>query len=90
VATELIGRCAYFRTERLTLAERAQVHGRCDGDTFEVWGVLDGHIRVEWDGEPLEVDAVGWVLLPAVLGPYIISAEAGATLLRVITPEPAH
>lgn len=90
VATELIGRCDYFRTERLALSEQAQVHGNCDGDTFEVWGVLDGRIRVEWNGEPLEIDAVGWVLLPAVLGPYTISAEAGATLLRVVTPEPAR
>lgn len=90
VPTELIGHCAYFRTERLSLTESAQVHGLCDGDTLEIWGVLDGQIRLEWEGDPLEIDAVGWVLLPAMLGAYTISATEDATLLRVTTPEPAR
>lgn len=88
VSTELIGHCAYFRTERLAMSESSQVHGLCDGDTMEIWGVIDGQIRLEWEGEALTIDAVGWVLLPASLGAYTISAMQDSTLLRVTTPEP--
>ena len=42
---ELIGECAYFRTERFELAPGASYAGECDGVTFEIWGVRRGAPR---------------------------------------------
>jgi mannose-6-phosphate isomerase len=86
-ATELIGECAYFRTERLRMAVDETIAGACDGSTFEIWGVLRGAVRVDWAGESISLRAVDWVLLPAALGHFSITATADCELLRVITPE---
>lgn len=83
---ELIGECQYFRTERLRLDTARVMTGRCDGSTYEVWGVLQGEAEIAWRGEPMRLGAVSWVLLPAALGDFEVRAGAGAELLRVITP----
>lgn len=85
--TELIGECAYFRTERLRLVAGETVHGVCDGSTFEIWGALQGAVRMDWAGDSVALHAVDWVLLPAAMGPFSITATADCVLLRVITPE---
>jgi mannose-6-phosphate isomerase len=68
----------YFVTERIEMDEGASYGGNCDGSTLEIWGVIGGAATVA--AEPLE--AVRFVLLPAALGPFIVSAPRGATLLR--------
>ena len=89
VPTEVIGECRYFRTERLTTTAGASIPGRCDGATFEIWGVLDGGLTLSWDGAPVTLAAVGWVLVPAGLGDFAITTPVPSTLLRVVTPESA-
>lgn len=74
----LLCRNRYFTTERVELAPGASFSGRCDGSTLEIWGVVSGAAIVA--GEDLA--AVRFVLLPAALGPFTVSAPAGATLLR--------
>ncbi len=83
---QLLASCAYFETQRLRLSPGATVEGRCDGSTFEAWAVLEGTTRLEWDGDPLDLDAVQWLLLPAAMGEYRFTARGEATLLRVRTP----
>jgi mannose-6-phosphate isomerase len=83
---ELIGECEYFRTERMRLDAARTLPGRCDGSTYEVWGVLQGEAELGWRGEPVRLDAVSWALLPAALGEFEVRAGAGSELLRVITP----
>ncbi len=86
VRHEEIGVCPYFQTERLTMATESHYGGACNGDTFEIWGVLEGQATVEWSGAPLRLAAVAWTLLPAALGEFSIRAHESSTLLRVFTP----
>jgi len=88
IESQLLASCPYFETRRLELGSEAVFEGRCDGATFEAWAVIGGHARLGWAGGALELDAVQWVLLPAALGDFNLTAADGATLLQVITPEP--
>lgn len=75
--------CEYFQTERLTLPAGGEFFGLCDGDTFEIFGVLQGKATVQWDGQPVVLNAVNWVLIPADLGEFQVVAEEKSVLLRV-------
>ncbi|MEZ4622670.1 MAG: type I phosphomannose isomerase catalytic subunit [Caldilineaceae bacterium] len=55
---EQLATCAYFETERITLPKGHAFYGLCDGSTFEIWAVLAGSVTVDWDGEPLVLDAI--------------------------------
>jgi mannose-6-phosphate isomerase len=68
----------YFTTERVTMDVATRFSGRLDGSTFEIWGALEGKVRVN----EVELTAVQFCLLPAALGRYTITAETPATLLR--------
>lgn len=87
VPTEVIGECVYFRTERLRLQAGERYVGGCDGETFEIWGVMQGQVECTWQGDPLALAAVSWVLLPAALGEFAVSATQNSTLLRVVRPD---
>jgi mannose-6-phosphate isomerase len=84
---EQIGICDYFETERLTMPAGSSFFGLCDGETFEIWAVLSGEATLAWDGEPLSLRGVSWVLLPAELGEFQLTAEQESVLLRVVTPD---
>jgi mannose-6-phosphate isomerase len=87
---EEIGHCAYFQTERLVLPSGSAFSGTCDGSTFEIWAVLEGEAIVSWAREPLAISAVGWILLPAALGDFQVTATEDSVLLRVFTPPVAE
>ncbi len=84
---ELIGECGYFRTERIYLRGGDRFEGECNGETFEIWGVLSGAVAVQSGGGNVALDAVDWALLPAALGQFVVEATGDATVLRVFTPE---
>jgi mannose-6-phosphate isomerase len=84
--TEQIGECAYFRTERVRMATGQVYTGCADGNTLEVWGVLEGQAILSWAGEPVALPAVSWALVPAALGDFQIQATTPSVLLRVVTP----
>lgn len=84
---ERLVQCRYFETERITLPAGHEFYGLCDGSTFEIWAVLQGAVTLSSDADPLRLQAVQWVLLPAELGEFQISAEEDAVLLRVVTPD---
>lgn len=83
---ELIGQCPYFQTERVLLAAGESYSGVCNGGSFEIWGALSGALELSWGGAPIALEGVDWVLLPAALGEYQITAQRESTLLRIMTP----
>ncbi len=84
---ELLVECPYFRTERIFMPAGGAFFGLADGATFEIFGVLEGAATVEWEGDPVTLSAVDWVLIPADLGEFQIVADDACTLLRVFVPE---
>jgi mannose-6-phosphate isomerase len=87
VARDELCRSPYFVVEKVSLAEDARYEGRCDGATFEIWGIVSGSAEIGWDGQTASFAAVRFVLLPAALGAFTVSAARPATLLRVYAPE---
>lgn len=71
----------YFSTDQVELRAGADYRGFCDGSTMEIWGCVEGQIRVN----DLTLDAVRFTLLPAALGEFHIRAEKDAVLLRTYT-----
>lgn len=86
VPTEVIGVSQYFRTERLRMDAGQRWSGEADGRTLEIWGVLAGEALLQWAGEPVRLQGVSWVLVPAALGEFSVTTASESVLLRVITP----
>lgn len=87
---EIITACPYFNVEKITFKRaEAAFKGRCDGSTFEIWGTMSGRSRLVWAGEPLELPAIQFTLLPATLGQFEIEATVPSTSLRVYVPRTA-
>jgi mannose-6-phosphate isomerase len=85
---ELLVTCPYFRTEKLTFAQAGvSFAGHCNGTTFEIWGLLSGVGRVVWAGEPLELSAIRYALLPAALGDFQIEVMEPSVFLRIYVPD---
>jgi mannose-6-phosphate isomerase len=83
---EQLAACPYFETERLTMPAGNEFFGLCEGETFELWAVLQGRATIYSDAEPLALTAVQWALLPAALGEFQVQADQDAVLLRVFVP----
>jgi hypothetical protein len=84
---EMITACRYFNVERVTLKEAgAAFTGNGAGQTFEIWGTMSGRCQIEWAGQPLELPAIRFTLLPAVLGEFKVVALEPSVLLRVYVP----
>ena len=75
---ELLCRTPYFVTERLTLDAGVEFGGERNGDTLEIWGVLEGEVSING----LTLGAVRFCLLPAALGEFAVTATSRTTLLR--------
>jgi mannose-6-phosphate isomerase len=84
---EVIAACPYFNVEKFTFyKENGSFTGVCNGATFEIWGAISGHSRVLWSGQPLDLPAIRFTLLPAMLGEFTIKTTEPATFLRVYVP----
>ncbi len=79
-------RCPLFVLEEMWLDEGATFCVAADGTTFEIWACLDGAASVEWEGQPVGLPAVQFVLVPAGLGPCAIRALAPSHLVRIYVP----
>lgn len=86
VGVEEIAHCGYFHTERILIGADRVYTGECTGESFEIWAVLSGSVRLDWAGSGIDLTGVSWVLLPASLGAYRLTAGKESMLLRVITP----
>jgi mannose-6-phosphate isomerase len=85
IRRSLLCRNEYFVTERVEMAAGAIFEGNCDGRTLEIWGVLRGEVVVNGVGvtaDATSVTAVQFVLLPAAMGQFTLSALTSSTLLR--------
>lgn len=88
IVQEQIGLCEYFCTERLQLPAGKTYSGSCNGDTFEIFAVLEGSFTLEWEGASPPIQrSISWTLLPAALGDFQIKAESDSVILRIFTPE---
>ena len=74
----------YFATERVEMSAGATFNGECDGRTLEIWGIISGNGRVN----DLTLNAIDFVLLPAALGPFGVTAKSDAVFLRTYVPTP--
>jgi mannose-6-phosphate isomerase len=68
----------YFVTERVEMAAGALYQGKCNGDSLEIWGLIEGCAQVN----AVQLEAVRFALLPAALGDFSVRADSKATLLR--------
>ena len=84
---EILASCPHFQTERITLEPGQSDRGHCDGNTCEIWAVLEGTATVSSSHEPVTLHGVDWVLLPANLGDFEVTATTHTTLLRVFVPD---
>lgn len=75
--------CPYFRAERLTGQKGAVWNDNCDGSSFQIWGTMSGRASLHWEGEPVEMQGVSWLLLPAALGAFEIRAATDCVLLKI-------
>ena len=86
VGVEEIAHCGYFHTERILIGADRVYTGECTGESFEIWAVLSGSVRLEWGDSGIDLVGVSWLLLPASLGAYRLTASKESMLLRVVTP----
>ncbi len=79
---------AYFVTERVEMAPQTRYAGQTDGETLEIWGVIQGQAVAVGGGEQVVMPAVQFVLMPASLGPFTIYSQTDSVLLRTYLPRP--
>jgi len=73
----------YFTVERVEMASGSKFLGDCTGETFEIWGLLEGNMRLATGSGEYAFSPVRFVLLPAALGPFRLVSETETTLLRI-------
>jgi mannose-6-phosphate isomerase len=76
----------YFVVEELNIDQGVTYRGACDGSTMEIWGCVRGEADLEWEGEPVHLPAIRYVLLPATLGAFRVTARQPSTCLRTYLP----
>jgi mannose-6-phosphate isomerase len=81
-----LARNRYFVAEKLELKDGASYRGLCDGTTLEIWGCIAGRAAVCWAGEPVQLPAIRYTLLPAALGRFAVTASEPSVCLRVYLP----
>ena len=87
VRREVIAECDKFVVERLAMRAGAEFEMILGGETFEVWGVVEGEAALAGPGwPPLGVGGVGFALLPAAMGPCRVRAVADSVMLRSYLP----
>lgn len=78
VKRSLLCQTDYFVVEKVEMAEGATFRGACTGETLEIWGIIEGEAWVN----DLVLSAVQFVLLPAAMGAFAITAVSSAAFLR--------
>ncbi len=68
----------YFVTERVEMDAGAVYHGCCNGQSLEIWGVVNGAVTIN----EVSLNGVRFTLLPAALGDFTVTANGAATMLR--------
>jgi mannose-6-phosphate isomerase len=79
----------YFSVERVKMATGSTFDGFLSGDTFEIWGILEGTSRILNDVADVKLDAIRFCLLPASIGKFSVEAEEESILLRTYVADHA-
>jgi mannose-6-phosphate isomerase len=84
---ELLTSCPSFALERWSI--QRPVEAATDDATLEILTVIDGSIRLRWNGPAIDLQRGATTVLPASLGRFALEgpADGGATLLRAYVPE---
>ncbi len=82
IKRELLNKTEYFTVERVSIEAGKTFEGNCNGDTFEIWGVIDGNGEVTAGGVTERLDSVQFTLLPAISGDFSIYNAQGSTWIR--------
>ena len=78
--TKLPIRCEHFTVEQLEIASKAT--GRCDGKNFQILGGITGDVTITTGNFTEQLRPGEFILLPAALGDYHLTASASAKILR--------
>jgi mannose-6-phosphate isomerase len=71
-----------FVVERVEMAAGSSWQGLCNGESLEIWGATAGAVTVDGGDTSLPLPAVRFALLPASMGPFTLTAQEPAGLLR--------
>jgi mannose-6-phosphate isomerase len=74
---------SYFTVERFHMLKGSTFRGYLNGDTFEIWGILEGDVNLQSKGVDISLSAIRFTLLPATTRDFTINATTAATALRV-------
>ena len=74
---------SYFTVERLHMPAGSTFSGNLNGDTFEIWGILEGDVTLLSNAADISLSAIRFVLLPAIMGRFTVKATSAAAALRV-------
>ncbi|MEA3336174.1 MAG: type I phosphomannose isomerase catalytic subunit [Chloroflexota bacterium] len=72
----------YFVTERVAFERGASFEGECNGNTLEIWGIVNGTAEIE----SVSLEAVEFALLPAAMGAFSVHARSDVIALRCYCP----
>ena len=72
----------YFLTERVEMEAQATYKGNRNGDTFEIWGLINGMATIN----DILLSPVQFTLLPANIGSFTVKADSKAIFLRSYVP----
>lgn len=81
-----ISRCPYFVVEKVMIAAGSTYTGFTNGDTLEIWGTIAGQSQLHYAGGAIDLPAIRFSLIPAILGEFTIQAKNNCTMLRVYLP----
>ncbi|MFT5194711.1 MAG: mannose-6-phosphate isomerase, partial [Candidatus Promineifilaceae bacterium] len=82
IKREQLNKTDYFTVERITLDANTSFDGHCDGQTFEIWGIIEGSGTVSAGGTAEELNTVQFTLLPAAVGDFSVVSGQKSTWLR--------
>lgn len=68
----------YFVTERVEIDQGNAFQGNNQGDSLEIWGVLQGSVTIG----AVRLESIRFALLPAALGSFTVAAHRDSVLLR--------
>ena len=87
VRREEIGRSEHFVVERVRASAGAEFRSSLVGETFEIWGVVEGAAVLGGSGQRgAELDRARFALLPATFGPFALRAATDVVAIRCFLP----
>jgi mannose-6-phosphate isomerase len=74
---------SYFTVERFHMPAGSAFSSYLNGDTFEIWGILEGDVILQSKVADIPLSAIRFALLPANTCRFTVKTTTAATALRV-------